>query len=343
VGEGHHAAWGGDHAEVTALRAAGDRARGATLYVTLEPCSTMGKTPPCTDALLAAGVSRVVVGCRDPFPGHAGRGLDLLRAAGLDVELGNHPACRALLSRFVEHFDSPRPWVVAKWAQSRDGAIAPGDGARVQLSGAASQARLHEWRAHLDGILVGVGTVLADDPQLTARGPQPPTRALRRVVLDPELRTPLGCALVQSAGSTATWIYTADDADEQPQAALENAGVAVLRLPAGDDWLGSVLAALRLSGVRRLMVEGGAQTHGSIFGGGFVDQVAVLMCPVELGPDALPALPGRDLSGLGGADLAATLGLHDVHLEHLGDDLLVQGFTRPAVRWIPRDSVDPIR
>ena len=350
VAEGHHAHWGGPHAEVVALQAAGARARGATLCVTLEPCSTRGKTPACTDALLSAGISRVVAGCRDPNPAHAGRGLDALRAAGLDVVEASDPECLALLPRFTAHLarqatapdrqsaqaggrppPSPaRPWVLAKWAMSRDGAIAPPGGGPAPISGEASRIWLHRVRAHLDAIVVGVGTVLADDPDLTARGDEAAVRPLRRVVLDPDLRTPLGCRLVATAGQTATWIFTTEDADEQPQSVLENEGARVVRIPGGDDWLSGVLGALHLSGVGRLMVEGGATTLGGFLGVGLVDQVAVLRGPRDLGPGALPALPGRRLGGLEPAALAAALGLHEVDVRRLGDDLLVQGFTRAA-------------
>ena len=155
-------------------------------------------------------------------------------------------------------------------------------------------------------------------------------RPLRRVVLDPDLRTPLGCRLVTSADRTATWIFTTDEADEQPQSVLENEGVRVVRVPGGDDWLAGVLGALHLSGVGRLMVEGGATTHAGLLAAGLVDQLAVVQSRLVLGRGALPALPGRDLGGLDPQGLAAALGLHEARVRPLGDDVLVEGFTRPA-------------
>ncbi|HTE06669.1 MAG TPA: bifunctional diaminohydroxyphosphoribosylaminopyrimidine deaminase/5-amino-6-(5-phosphoribosylamino)uracil reductase RibD, partial [Planctomycetota bacterium] len=254
LGEGWHRAFGGPHAEVDALLRAGSRARGATLVVTLETCSTSGKTPPCTQAVLAAGIARVVVGSADPDPRHQGRGLQQLLAAGVHVDLVELPEARALLGRFAAGLGSRRPHVLAKWAMTRDGAIAPAGGGRAQISCRQSRELVHRWRAHVDAIVVGVNTVLADDPQLTARGALPGPRPLRRVVLDPSLRLPFGCRLIATASETPTWVFCADDASHPIETALVAEGLSVYRVPRGPDWLAGVFTMLRAQGCRRVMV-----------------------------------------------------------------------------------------
>jgi len=325
VGEGWHRAWGRDHAEVEALARAKQRAHGATLVVSLEPCSTRGKTQPCTDAVLRAGIARVVVGAIDPNPEHAGRGLELLRDAGVEVLLLPHAGCEQLAAGFARGLSSERPHVLLKWAMSPDGCVAASDGAPVHLTGARGDARVHHWRAHVDAILVGVQTVLNDDPLLTARGAEAPFRPLRRVVLDPTLRLPLHCQLADSAGDTPTWVIAGEDADQQPESALEGVGVRVLRVPGGERWLQGALAALRLSGVQRLLVEGGPRTHASFLEAGLWDQLALFLCPTSVGAEGLPALPGRSLAGMNAAAVAHELGLSCVREEPLGDDVLLRG------------------
>jgi diaminohydroxyphosphoribosylaminopyrimidine deaminase/5-amino-6-(5-phosphoribosylamino)uracil reductase len=330
VGEGWHHAWGEPHAEVAALAEAGECARGATVVVTLEPCCTHGKTGPCTEALLAAGVARVIVGAIDPNPDHAGKGVTLLRAAGVDVVELDHAPSRALADAFAPGLTTERPHVLLKWAMSADGSVAGPDGEPVALTGQRANARSHHWRAHVDAILVGIQTVLNDDPQLTVREQARAARPLRRVVLDPSLRLPLHCRLVDTAGETPTWALTRDDADQQPEAVLEAEGVRVLRVPGDEDWLQAVLATLRLEGVKRLMVEGGPRTHAAFLAAGLWDQLAVYLTPKTLGPGALPALPDRDLPD-DPAALAEALGLADVRIEELGDDVLLRGVRPPSV------------
>lgn len=329
VGEGWHRAYGGPHAEVDALADAREDARGATLIVTLEPCSTTGKTPPCVEAVLSAGISRVVVGALDPDPRHEGRGLEILAAAGVEVVRCFDSGAEDLLIDFKAHLARARPHVMLKWAQSADGAIAGADGEPVQLTGSAAVARVHRWRAHIDGLLVGLQTVLNDDPMLTARGLVAAARPLRRIVLDPTLRLPLTCRLVDTAGETPTWALAQLDADQQPEVALDARDVRVLRVPEGEAWLADCLALLAVEGVGRMMVEGGARTLAAFLEDGLVDQLAVFMCPRELGPGALPALPGRQLGGLTPDQLAEELRLNDVRIEEVGDDVLVRGTPQP--------------
>jgi diaminohydroxyphosphoribosylaminopyrimidine deaminase/5-amino-6-(5-phosphoribosylamino)uracil reductase len=330
VGEGWHRAWGGPHAEVEALAAAGERARGATLCVTLEPCSTRGKTPPCTDAIVRAGIARVVVGCPDPSPVHHGHGIERLLAAGVEVDLADHAESHALVAGFAAAVAAGgtrrRPHVLAKWAMSRDGAIAPPRGGQAALSGPEGRALVHRWRAHLDAILVGVNTVIADDPLLTARGDVPAVRPLRRVVLDPSLRTPPGCRLVRTTDEAPTWLYATEDAPQPAEDALVEQGVMVVRLPRDERWLRAVFEHLLLQGCGRVMVEGGSRTLANCLAADVVDQAAVFMVPAALGPGALPAVQGYRLGRLSPFEVATALKLHDCRVTPCGADTLVRGF-----------------
>jgi len=326
LAEGYHRVFGGPHAEVVALRRAGAAAAGATAYVTLEPCSTTGKTGPCTEALLAAGVRHVVVGCADPDPRHQGAGLSRLLAAGVAVDLVDLPEAAALLQRFTALLGRRRPWVVAKWAMSRDGAIAPAGRGRVAISGPASHALVQHWRSGLDALLVGVQTVLADDPLLTARGPAPPARVLHRVVLDPALRTPPAARVVTTTDRTPTWIVCDDGADPRRAEALSAAGALVLVVPRTEQWLHDVLGCLGRRGCRRVMVEGGSHTLTAFLAADLVDQISVFLAPQELGRDALPAVAGLPLAALPPDEVAAALRLRECRVSRSGRDVLLRGY-----------------
>jgi len=332
VGEGWHRAYGAPHAEIEALAAAGERARGGTLVLTLEPCSTHGKTPPCTQAVRRAGLARLVVGAVDPNPAHRGAGLDALARAGLAVERREDPQALGLLSRFVRELDAPRPHVLCKWAMSRDGAIAPPPGADAprEISCEASRARVHAWRAHLDAIAVGVGTVIADDPLLTPRGVAF-VRPSRRIVLDPRLRTPLEARLVRGAREHPTWILARAPAPSARVDALEREGARVIVVDGrGERWLGAALLRLRREGVARLMIEGGAATTTRALAAGLVDQVAVFVAPRALGRGAVPALTDRSLPGEDLDALARALDLVEPRIEGVGEDRLLRGWRRDA-------------
>jgi diaminohydroxyphosphoribosylaminopyrimidine deaminase / 5-amino-6-(5-phosphoribosylamino)uracil reductase len=285
VGEGFHAEYGGDHAEVAALKAAGDRARGATVYVTLEPCAHHGKTPPCADALIAAGVRRVVAATPDPSPVAAG-GLARLGAAGIETTVGiEEAAARELNASFLHAFRSGRPWVTLKLAVSIDGAIAGREGGGW-LTGRASQREVHHMRAGSDAIAVGVGTVLADDPLLTVRDPAvgAPRVAPVRVVFDRTARTPLTSRLVQTARETPV-VILAERPDPDRSAALSGAGAEVLT--AGS--LDKALCALRDRGIRSLLVEGGAEIAGALLTQALVDRLVIFRAPVVLGAGSVNA------------------------------------------------------
>jgi diaminohydroxyphosphoribosylaminopyrimidine deaminase/5-amino-6-(5-phosphoribosylamino)uracil reductase len=284
VGEGFHAALGEAHAEVMALRAAGARARGATLYVTLEPCAHHGRTPPCTDAVLAAGVTRVVCATDDPHPVAAGGGA-LLAARGVLVDRGvEAEAAHELNAAFFHRFASDRPFVTLKLATSIDGSIADLHHGAGWLTGPAAVRAVHRMRAGHDAVLVGSGTVLTDDPQLTVRGVRRPRVAPRRVILDRRGRVPATAAVVRSAGRTPTVVVTSPEGAPRLRA-VEDAGVRLLTATS----LPEALQLLRADGIDSVLCEGGAGVAGALLGHGLVDRLVIFQAPVLLGRNALPA------------------------------------------------------
>jgi len=286
VGEGWHEYTGGPHAEINALAAAGERARGATVYVTLEPCVHHGRTPPCTEALIAAGVAHVVYAASDPNPRVAGAGAGRLRAAGIRVEGGLLAREAAALNQGCElRMTRARPFVRVKLAASRDGRTALADGRSQWITGEAARADGHRWRARSGAILTGVGTVLADDPALTVRldGLGPRFRQPRRVVLDSALRTPPTARLF--AGGGEVHILTSQDPPER-RAPLEAAGARVTRLPADDRGgvgLAATLEALAALEVNELLVESGPGVAGALLSAGLVDELIVYMASHVIG------------------------------------------------------------
>jgi diaminohydroxyphosphoribosylaminopyrimidine deaminase/5-amino-6-(5-phosphoribosylamino)uracil reductase len=290
VSEGWHRVYGGPHAEVDALRTAGDRARGATAYVTLEPCNHWGKTPPCTDALIAAGVARVVVAARDPFPAAAG-GAERLRAAGVAVDVGvRDDEAREQNAAFLfAVLGAARPWVTLKLAVSLEGAVADHTRGPGWLTGPASRRAVHRLRAAHDAVAVGIGTALADDPALTVRDVPPPRVPPLRVVFDRAARLPLGSHLVRTAGEAPVVVACAADAPAGRVAALERAGVRIVQAAGLDE----ALAAVRRDhGVRALFAEGGARLSGALWGAGVVDRLVIFQAPVVLGTGAVIAFEG---------------------------------------------------
>ena len=285
VGEGFHAAYGDAHAEAAALGAAGERARGADVYVTLEPCAHHGKTPPCVDALIAAGVRRVIVAARDPNPLAAG-GIDRLRQAGIAVTVGvEQDAAEELNASFLfVQRESARPFVTLKLAVSLDGMLASADRSQRWLTGEKARKEVHRIRAGVDAVAVGIGTALADDPALTVRFGRRPRVAPRRVVFDPKARLPPLNQLARTAKQVPTWVV-ADAPDLAARTALERTGVRVLEARGLDAQLG----LLRGEGIHHLLVEGGAGMAGALLSGGFVDRLIIFQAPVLLGAGALAA------------------------------------------------------
>ncbi len=323
LGAGFHGRFGGPHAEVEALAAAGERARGATLYVTLEPCGHHGKTPPCVDAILAAGIARVVVAHQDPFPKVAGRGLARLREAGLEVEVGMlaEPAVE-LNAPFLKRVFTGLPYVIAKWAMTLDGKTAAEGGDSRWISSVESRALVHEVRGRMDAIVVGIETAIADDPQLTARPPGP--RAPVRVVLDGRARLPTTARLVATAPETPTLVVVADAAPEDRRRALRALGCEVLALPgASRPAIVPLLEELGRRGMTNVLVEGGGFVLGAFFDAGQIDEVDVFLAPIIEGGNH-PRTPVR---GRGRSLMSESLRLQGVRHSVVGGDARIQGTT----------------
>jgi diaminohydroxyphosphoribosylaminopyrimidine deaminase / 5-amino-6-(5-phosphoribosylamino)uracil reductase len=304
VGRGWTQPGGRPHAEPVALAQAGEAARGATLYVTLEPCSHVGKSPPCTDAVIAAGIKRVVSAIEDPNPEVAGQGHARLRAAGIMVDVGLYAleAARDHAGHFTRVRDH-RPHVMLKLAVSRDDKIAGAERKQVTITGEAAKARMHLLRAQSDAILVGIGTVLADDPLLTCRLPGMEARSPVRVVLDRALRMQGNSRLVRSARATPLWVMTSDLAEAPAATMLGAAGAEVIRLettamPRSGLDLQAVLHALAGKGITRLLVEGGARIASAFVSAGLVDEFWLLRGPDNIGGDGVAALEGLPLTSL---------------------------------------------
>jgi diaminohydroxyphosphoribosylaminopyrimidine deaminase/5-amino-6-(5-phosphoribosylamino)uracil reductase len=297
VGEGAHRRFGGRHAEVEALAAAGAAARGGTLVVTLEPCAHHGKTPPCVDTVVAAGVAAVVVGTRDPNPAVDGAGIAALRVRGVAVVEGvEEAACRDLVRRFAHRQRTGLPFVTLKLAMSVDGKLAARGGRRQAITGAAARRAAYALREEHDAVLVGVGTVLADDPHLGRRLGLNPDPRVRRVVLDSRARTPAGAAMLADDPGSVTVCCTAA-APATRRRRLERAGAEVVEVAAGADGRCDPVAVLRVlaaAGVGALLVEGGGEVHASFLRAAAVQEMIVFVAPLVLGGRlAVPAVGGE--------------------------------------------------
>lgn len=323
VGEARTAEAGRPHAEPLALAQAGEAARGATLYVTLEPCSHFGRTPPCADAVIAAGIRRVVAAIEDPDRRVAGRGVARIRAAGIWVTVGVG-AEQALVDHagHISRVTRARPHVLLKLAVSADGKAGLPGPAPAAITGPEARARAHLMRASSDAILVGIGTVLADDPQLTVRLAGLESYSPVRVVLDSDLRLPTTGHLARTAGQVPVWVIGAEDAPLEREKRLIDLGIEVMRAPRGQDGrldLDAVLKLLGLLGITRLMVEGGPHLAAALLDAELVDEVAVFESPRRLGADALDALAGRPLHRL-----TAPVGFAALEREAMGEDQLLR-------------------
>jgi diaminohydroxyphosphoribosylaminopyrimidine deaminase/5-amino-6-(5-phosphoribosylamino)uracil reductase len=322
VGEGWHQRFGETHAEINALTAAGERARGATLYVTLEPCCHVGKTPPCTSAIVCAGVARVVAAMRDPFPQVAGQGAARLHAAGIAVDMNiSEAAARRLNAPYLTLLAHGRPHVHAKWAMTLDGKIATRTGDSKWISNEASRKKVHELRGRMDAIVVGIGTALADDPLLTTRPPGP--RTAIRIVLDSRGRLSATSRLVQTARETPLLVATGPQAAPVAVAVLASAGAEVLRIPAaGDRGRLEIAPLLEELGRRRLtnvLVEGGSEVLGSFLDAGLIDEVHVFVAPLLAGGEQAKS----PVAGTGIAKIAEALRLGEWQVEHVDRDLYI--------------------
>lgn len=321
VGEGYHENFGGPHAERNALTAAGDAAQGATAYVTLEPCRHTGKTPPCTEALIEAGISRVVVGAVDPSAKVSGKGMKALQAAGIEVTTGIMQAeAEALIAPFAKLQTTGRPWVIAKWAMTLDGKIASRTGHSQWISGEKSRAIVHELRGRMDAIIVGRQTAEQDDPLLTARPPGP--RIATRVVIDSQALLSLESQLVQTAAEPPVLLICGQKAPAERRQALADQGVEVFVAP-GSNHAQRLLAALDEMGHRQwtnVLVEGGGELLGSLFDVQAIDEVHAFIAPKLLGgADAKSPLAGSGLEQIPEGIL------RDLKFQVLGGDVYVNG------------------
>lgn len=316
VGRGWTQPGGRPHAETEALRRAGAAGRGATLYATLEPCSHHGKTPPCTDAIIAAGIARVVSAIEDPNSRVAGRGHALLRARGIAVDVGlGAAAARRAHAGHIRSICDHRPHVTLKLAVSADGKVGLAGRKPAPITGEAARTRIHLMRAMNDAILIGIGTALADDPQLTCRLPGMAARSPVRVVLDASLRLPVTGALACSARETPVWVMAGGaGAPMEAEAALAAQGVEVLRVPGTDGRLdiAAVLALLNDQGITRLMVEGGPTVAAAFIAADLVDEAVLLRGPNPIGPEGVNALEAMPLAALTDSPKLRSLGIETV-------------------------------
>jgi diaminohydroxyphosphoribosylaminopyrimidine deaminase/5-amino-6-(5-phosphoribosylamino)uracil reductase len=329
IGEGFHERFGGPHAEVTALEAAGDAARGATAYVTLEPCCHQGKTSPCTQALVRAGVGRVVVAVEDPFPQVAGKGIAELRAAGVACDVGALAGeARYVLAPYLKRVTTGRPWVIAKWAMTLDGKLATRTGDSQWISSELSRAVVHQLRGRVDAVMVGSGTARTDNPLLTAR---PVDRAdwrrtATRIVVDSAATLAPDSRLVQSASDVPVLLAVSTRAPDGACQKLEEAGVEILRCmgDAHEIRLFALLDALGRRQMTNVLVEGGSRMLGTLFNIGAVDEVHVFIAPKIAGGVTAPSPVG----GAGVEKMADALGLGDMTIEELAGDVYVHGRVR---------------
>jgi len=323
VGEGWHQRFGEAHAEVNALAAAGEAARGATLYVSLEPCCHHGKTPPCTDAVLRAGIGRVVAAMRDPFPAVSGQGAAVLRSANVQVEIGLCEVdARCLNAPYLKLVETGVPYVHLKWAMTLDGKIATRTGDSKWISNDTSRQHVHELRGRVDAVIVGIGTALADDPLLTARPPG--KRTAVRVVLDSRARLPLTSRLATTAREVPTLVCSSSNAPSDRTAALRDLGCEVLIVPANVARL-DIVKVLGELGRRRytnVLVEGGSEVFGSFLDARAVDEVhAFLATKLAGGRDAPTAAGGQGVDRI-----ADALALSHRSVEILDSDVYVRSW-----------------
>ncbi len=325
IGEGFHAYAGSDHAEVAALRDAGPAARGATLYVSLEPCSHYGRTPPCVEQILQAGIRRVVAACEDPNPAVSGKGIAALRAAGLSVDVGVlAEEAERLNEAFFTHVRTGRPFVTLKVAASLDGKIATRTGESRWITGESARRRVHQLRNEMDAVLVGIGTVLRDDPLLTTRLEIADQRDPIRVVVDNLARLPLRAKAVNRASTAPTILAVSQMAPRTKLEALEREGVQVIVVESSPRRvsLERLIEALGKRGILSVMIEGGAEINASALREGVVDKVLVFLAPILIGGKSTPTAVGGD----GIESLTQAVRLRDVRIERFDGDILVEGY-----------------
>jgi diaminohydroxyphosphoribosylaminopyrimidine deaminase/5-amino-6-(5-phosphoribosylamino)uracil reductase len=330
VGEGYHPEAGQPHAEIFALRAAGEAARGADMYVTLEPCSHHGRTGPCTEAILAAGLRRVFIGTQDPNPLVAGRGIARLRGAGVEVACGIlEGECRRLIAPFAKHITTGLPYVTLKSAVTLDGKTATSTGDSQWITNAASRAYVHRVRDKVDAVVVGIGTVLKDNPRLTTRLVEGGGRDALRVVVDSRLQIPGDAALLHLDSPVGTLIATTGQASSERYSAIARENVEILTVSerAGRVDLVALLGELGRRGIQSLLLEGGAVLNQAFLEAGLVDRMMVFVAPKVLGGN-----DGKGIfTGCGAASLAQAVRLREIRTSRFDDDILIEGEVMPCL------------
>lgn len=326
VGRGYHRRAGTPHAEVNALHDAGAQTAGATLYVTLEPCNHTGRTPPCTQAILAAGIARVVVGMNDPNLTVAGGGSAFLASKGIEIVSGVLEAeCTAINRPFAKHITTGLPWLTMKAGMSLDGRISYGPGMGGRITGEASWLYTHRLRNTLDAILVGIGTALIDNPSLTTRlAASESGRDPVRIILDTHLRLPPRAKLLTQQSQAPTWIFCDPDAPGAAEKALAGSGAVIHRVKTGEEGLldcREIMTVLGKAGITSVLAEGGAGVHASLLQAGLIDEVFLFVAPLFIGSQGTPLIAGDLLH-----PLHQFSRLHNLEVRQLDDDVLIHGF-----------------
>lgn len=328
IGRGFHARAGSPHAEILALQQAGDNSRGATLYVTLEPCSHHGRTPPCVDSVIASGVKRVVAAMGDPNPLVSGRGFSKLRRAGVEVNCGVlENEARRINEVFIKYIQTRNPFVVMKAAISLDGKIATANGESKWISSPNSRQMVHHLRNKYDAVMIGVETAIQDDPLLTTRlSPEIQQRSPVRIIVDSKLRLPLGSKLVLTASQSPVIVATTANSLPEKRSELEARGVDVILLPDSNDRvsLSSLMDCLGSREISSVLIEGGATVNAAALESGIVDKVLLFFAPILIGGTTSPGFVG----GAGCKDLASAWSLESISIKNIGPDLLFEGYVK---------------
>lgn len=328
VGKGYHQKAGKPHAEIEALQDAGEKSRGATLYVTLEPCCHYGRTPPCVGRIIQAGIRKVIIAMEDPNPKIAGKGIQELRAAGIEVRVGVlEKEAQQLNEIFIKYITTGLPFVLCKMAMSLDGKIATVSGESKYITNAESRQWVHRMRSELDAVMVGIGTVLADDPLLTARVKDYPGRNPHRIIIDSTLRIPWKARVLDKDPVVKTLIFTLESASGEKRKFLEAMGVLVFSAKENDQGkvlLRSVLEQLGRMEISSLLIEGGAEINASAFREGLVDKVVCFIAPKIIGGRQAPTPVG----GEGILSLKEAVTLYHPQIRMLGGDVMIEGYVK---------------
>jgi len=327
VGEGYHQKAGTPHAEIHALQQAGEQARGADIYVTLEPCSHYGRTPPCADALIEAGVRRVVAAVLDPNPKVSGRGMEKLKKAGIATQIGVlEQSARRLNEAFFKYVSTGRPLVSLKTAMTLDGKIATAQGSSRWITGGEARRHVHRLRNQYDAIMVGIGTVLADDPLLNTRLDDEEARDPIRIIIDGQLLLPHDTQIVKTSNRQPTLVYTSHGADHDREVALRDKGLEIIRINGSPDYLdmGQVMDDLGKRQITCVLVEGGAGLNASLLQQHLVDKLYWFIAPKMVGGIKAPG----PVAGDGVETMDQALLLHDVQVQQMGADILIEAYTR---------------